>query len=365
MTECCGPSPSCCGGTPADYDYGPAPFVTGEVSTFAGPVPQISTQLTSTDRMGALRVRLNVGRGDYRVRPGLYAIGQPDDTSAVLVTANYKLTFDVVREQLSGHDVWLLVIDSRGVNVWCAAGKGVFSTAEVVRMVKEVRLEQVVSHTRLVLPQLGATGVAGHEVRKACGFSVVWGPVRATDLPAFLAAGMKAEPHMRRVEFPLAERLKLTGVELSVLWGRTGLLIVVAAALVLAAAAMFAPALVAPLVLFVVCALAALVAGAVVTPALLPWLPGRAFSAKGAAAGLIVLSPIISIATTQRPVPVWGWALLAAGCALASFVGMNFTGASTYTSPSGVEHEMRKAIPLQLIAAVGGVVVFGIGSVVG
>ena len=84
----------------------------------------MSTQLTAEDLAGTRRVRFGRGRSDYRVRPRLYAIGNPDDTSPVLVTGNYKLTFDAVREALDGRDAWLLVVDSRGINVWCAAGKG-------------------------------------------------------------------------------------------------------------------------------------------------------------------------------------------------------------------------------------------------
>ncbi len=37
-----------------------------------------------------------------------------------------------------------------------------------------------------------------------------------------------------------------------------------------------------------------------------------------------------------------------------SFVAMNFTGASTYTSLSGVRREMRVAVPLQTAAVVMG-----------
>jgi len=40
--------------------------------------------------------------------------------------------------------------------------------------------------------------------------------------------------------------------------------------------------------------------------------------------------------------------------ALASFLGMEFTGASTYTSLSGVKKEMRLAVPLQIAAALCG-----------
>ena len=62
------------------------------------------------------------------------------------------------------------------------------------------------------LPQLGATGVAAHTVRRDAGFRVIWGPVRAADLPAFLDARLRATPAMREVTFPLRERLVLAQV---------------------------------------------------------------------------------------------------------------------------------------------------------
>ncbi len=356
MSECCGPGQSCCGGTPMEeYDYGPAPYITGQVDTFAGPVPQVDVELNTLDTRGALRMRMGIARNDFRVRPGLYAVGQPDDASPVLVTANYKLSFDAVRSQLAGRAVWILVLDTKGVNVWCAAGKGTFSTAELISRIRDARVEQVVSHTKLIVPQLGATGVAAHEVRAATGFSVVWGPVRAKDLPAFLDGGMKATPEMRRVEFPLRDRAKLVGVELSVLWRRSTL--VGAAVLVVALAALwrFAPTLVAPVSMAAAVALLAAIAGAAVAPLLLPWLPGRAFSLKGAVAGILVVTPVYYVVFSAGAVPLWGWGLLVAGVALASYLAMNFTGSSTYTSPSGVEWEMRRAIPLQVAGAVLGV----------
>jgi len=85
-------------------------------------------------------------------------------------------------------NVWLLVLDTKGVNVWCAAGKGTFGTDELVRSIQAANLKQVVRHRDLVLPQLGATGVAAHEVKRATGFSVHYGPVRARDIQAYLAA---------------------------------------------------------------------------------------------------------------------------------------------------------------------------------
>lgn len=361
MSDCC--TPSCCGEAAPyadDYPYAEQPYLDGEVSTFARPVPRIATELTRADRVGALKVRINVGRNDYRVRPGLYAVGNPDDTSPVLVTCNYKLTVDVVRAELGGRDAWLLVANSRGVNVWCAAGKGVFATDEIVRSIQAARLDQIVSHQKVVLPQLGATGVAAHLVRERTGFAVTWGPVLASDLPAFLDAGMVATPEMRRVRFGLRERAKLVGVELSVLWRPRVLAWAAAGAVALAVLAFFAPHVAWALLALAGAAAVAVAAGAGLAPLLLPWLPGRTFSLKGAEVGFVVLAALAIVLAGGHP-GLAAWGAVAAGTALASYVAMNFTGSSTFTSPSGVEWEMRRAIPLQLAGAVIGLALLAVG----
>ena len=58
----------------------------------------------------------------YSVEPGLYALGQPDDSSPVLVTANYKMSFDWLQQALPNRNAWIPVGDTKGINVWCAAG---------------------------------------------------------------------------------------------------------------------------------------------------------------------------------------------------------------------------------------------------
>ncbi len=290
----------------------------------------------------------------YRVAPGLYAVGTPHPDSPVLVTANYKLTFDVLRRELDGLDAWLLVLDTRGINVWCAAGKGTFGTGEIIRQVTESGLGEVVSHRTLVLPQLGAPGVAAHEVRKGCGFRVVYGPVRAADLPAFLAAGMQATAAMRRVTFSAVERLVLTPVEIvcmikPVAWGALLLLLLGGlgpgvfspdAALARGAAAIAA-------------GLAGVLAGTVLVPVLLPWLPGRMFAVKGAFIGLLVaLAGVLLFNEALGGLNCV--ALVLALPAVAAWSAMNFTGSTTFTSPSGVEREMRRTIPFQAAALLAG-----------
>ena len=342
---------SCCGAPavpPAGYPYAPAAFVSGTVETPVGAVPQVSREIVRSDRVGAWRVRWGCGRDDYRVKPGVYALGTPGATSPVLVTANYKLTVDQLRSSLDELDAWLLVVDTHGINVWCAAGKGTFCAAEVARMVHETRLAEIVRHRQLVLPQLSAPGVAAHQVKEACGFRVIFGPVRAADLPAFLAADMTADPKMRSVTFGVRERAVLAPLELSVAWDRRMLLAYGGILAVLAVdrdgiSLVRAVRRGAPLI---GAAWLALLAGAAVTPLALPWLPGRAFSLKGAVAGG-VLAAGAAAAFRRRLSPAALLALLAGVPAASSFAAMSFTGSSPITSPSGVELEMRRALPLQ------------------
>jgi hypothetical protein len=325
------------------------PFVTGTVATFAGPVPTIATALTLADRFGGCLVRWRMRRSGYRVDPGLYAIGAPDEQSPLLVTSNYKLTFDLVRRTLAGRDAWLLVLDTRGINVWCAAGKGTFGTDELVRRLETSGVANVVAHGTVVVPQLGATGVSAPLVRRLTGFRVVWGPVRAADLPAFLDANMRATPEMRRVRFPLRDRLVLVPVEFvgalglgAVVWLGTALVgglgpgwYSVARALERAPVALAGVG-------------AAVLAGAVLAPALLPWLPGRMFSAKGALAALPAAAVIAWMALSGAASPLSYAAAAVFALAGASFAAMNFTGTSTFTSLHGVEREMAAWVPWQI-----------------
>jgi hypothetical protein len=278
----------------------------------------------------------------------LYRAGSPDRTSPVLVTANYKLSFDALRSELEGVHAWILVLDTKGVNVWCAAGKGTFGTEELVKRIQASRLSEVVSHRRLVVPQLGATGVAAHEVRRLCGFRVVFGPVRARDLRAFLATGMHATDDMRRVTFTLGERLELIGAEVAPVLKWVALILLLAFLLDGADSMLErlggAVRRGAPI-------LAGFLAGTVLVPIFLPWVPGRAFSLKGAVLGAILVGATLvlipEVHTTLGKAQVF---LL--GTAIASFLAMQFTGSTTFTSPSGVEWEMRRALPFQVGAVV-------------
>jgi len=299
----------------------------------------------------------------YTVDPGLYALRNPDRNSPILVTANYKLSFDELRRSLPARDVWILVLDTKGINVWCAAGKGTFGTVELVRRIQLSGLHTCVSRRELILPQLAGPGVAAHEVQKLTGFKVIFGPIRAQDLPAFFDAELKATPQMRRKTFTLGERAVLIPLEFihALKWGLIGTVVLLTLGglgptpfwhHVLTHTGVTIPAV-----------FLAIIAGTVLTPLLLPWLPGRAFSIKGVSAGLIAVGLFLILrwgitGSFDDPWELAGWFFLIP--ATATYLAMDFTGASTYTSLSGVRKEMRWAVPLEIAGAVVGLTLWSI-----
>ena len=351
-SNCCGPVPNFIS-VHEKPGYSLCAYVEDFITTDLGPVPRIKTRLGLRDRVSTVLVRCGINRYQYKVAPGLYGLGSPDKNSEVLVTANFKLSFDHLRRELSGQNAWILVLDTKGINVWCAAGKGTFSTQELADRIHSTNLDKIVDHRRVIVPQLGATGVSARRVKKKSGFRVVYGPVRAADIPKFLENHRKADPAMRTVTFSFVERIVLTPVELQIV---------------------LKPAMIAALVLLVIsgigpgvfsfsdagsrglAALAALilgiVSGAVITPALLPYIPVREFALKGGIIGSLAAFFMIGLMPSASASFSSALALFLFCVAISSFLAMNFTGTTPFTSPSGVEKEMKRYIPVQLASLV-------------
>jgi hypothetical protein len=293
--------------------------------------------LSFADRWDHFLARWGVNRSGHWVDPGLYALGEPTPDSPVFVTASYTLSFDALRSALAGVNGYILVLDTGGINVWCAAGKGTFGTDEVVRRVEETRLRDVVRHRVLILPQLGAPGVAAHEVKNRSGFKVEYGPVRAADLPEYLET-RRAKPEMRRVRFGLRDRLVLIPVEL---------------------VHVLLPLLIATVAVFLtsgpwgsVAVVSAVLAGAVLFPVLLPLIPTRDFSSKGLILGAVVALPFALRTFLGHQDTAWWLRTAAALTSLLSlppvtaYLTLNFTGSTTFTSRTGVRREVFTYVPI-------------------
>jgi hypothetical protein len=368
-------------------------MTTDFIKTPRGIIPRVPTKLVFNDYLGSVMVRWSINRNNYKVEPGLYAIGNPGASSDVFVSANYKLSFDTLRKNLDGLNAWILVLDTKGVNVWCAAGKGTFGTKELVNRIKLTRLAEVINHKKIIVPQLGAVGVSAYQVKKETegvitnsgminqpkkteglnfapgalkanpGFYVVFGPVRAGDIKAFINNGYKTTKEMRKVTFKFSERIKLIPVDF--VYGKYKLLTAFVLVFILSGLSKSGLSLHMALdkgLSAILNVFLAYAAGIVFTPALLPYIPVRKFAFKGLISG-IVLSLLLLYCNKlgDNDFEIIAWFLIIPG--IASFVAMNFTGSSTYTSLSGVKKEMKVAIPVQIAFAAIGLILFVIAKI--
>jgi hypothetical protein len=319
-----------------------------------------STQLTIQDILGSWQARWGINRMNFKVEPGLYSVGKPDSSCPVLVTANYKMSFDSLRKELNELNAWILVLDTKGINVWCAAGKGTFGTSEILNRIAIVQLEKIVSHKTLILPQLGAPGVSAHEVLKYSGFKVVYGPVKARDVKEFINSGMKATAEMRTVRDRVYDRLVLTPVELV---GTFKVSLMIFGLLFLLNLLGFGPFGLVDFYAY----MGAVLVGCVVTPVLLPWIPGRAFAWKGWLVGFI-WAVVVNVLNGWTVLPLYsglrelGYLLILPS--VSAYFAMNFTGCSTFTSFSGVLKEMKIAVPAIIISIGLGIVLILLNSFV-
>jgi hypothetical protein len=328
------------------------------MATSIGSVPKVFTIPSFRDRYETVLARVGTIRNTYAIAPGIYAVGSPTSTSPVLVSANYKLSFDTLRFHLAGFSAWILVLDTRGINVWCAAGKQTFSTQEIVMSLERYRVEQLVDHQQIIVPQLAAVAVSAHEVKKRSGFTVIFGPVRASALQEFVANGNLADEAMRTVTFSMAERMVLVPVEFYLLSRQLLVILLVGVALsgigpdAFSAAAMFDRGLI-----FVIITIAAVFSGALVVPLFLPWLPGRQFWIKGLFPGLLVglwcLWGCDTVLSDFEKAAMALWSV-----AISSYLAMNFTGSTPFTSPTGVEYEMKRGLLVQCLCAAGALVLW-------
>lgn len=329
------------------------PFSIGSISTPGGPVYKISTDWSRADFWGMIKSRVGAFRMSYAVDPGLYAVGEPAKDSDVFVSANYKLSFDILRRELKGINAWILVLDTKSINVWCAAGKGTFGTDELVQRIGASNLDKVVTHRRLILPQLGAVGVCAGEVQKKTGFRVSFGPVQARDIPAYVRAGYKKSREMRTITFPMIDRLILTPMEINPAMKKfprfaAGVLLLFG---LQPQGILFKSAFFGGLP-FLLLLLLAVVSGAFLTPVLLPFIPFRSFAIKGWLMGL--LATLLAVMVPGL-VDDHSMLLLAATFlffpALSSYLALQFTGSTTFTGISGVKKELKIGIPVYIGAS--------------
>lgn len=343
---CC-PASACACTEDNSEEFKKYSWFTGFKDTPAGPVPSVSTEINYKEKILQIKSRISSFRMRYTVRPGLYTAGNPHSESDIFVTANYGLSFDHLRGALKGIDAWIIVLDTAGINVWCAAGKGTFGTEELIKKIRQTGIEKCVDHRRIILPQLGAPGINSGEVKRITGFTVKFGPVRAEDIREYINNGYKSSADMRRVKFTFKDRAVLVPMELYMV--RKGFFYFILASLVYSMLTpeglIFNRAFTtgAPLI---IAAVISIFAGAVITPLFLPYVPFRSFILKGGITGAVLITALNYFTDIFKTGNIYFTSAASILIILlSSYIALQFTGATTYTSLSGVQKEIKYSIP--------------------
>lgn len=139
---------------------------------------------------------------------GLRVVGKPDAHSPVFLSGNYTLTVHRLLKVLNGIDCWLIVANSKGSNVWCAAGMNEFNEFDIIDAINVSGIRDKVRARRIIAPPYAAPGVNAKEVQERTGFKLVWGPTHLDDIPAYVANNYRRTSPMTRAQFGFADRME-------------------------------------------------------------------------------------------------------------------------------------------------------------
>jgi len=161
------------------------------------------------------------------VEPGLRAVGNPNENSPVLVTANFHLTVRRVEKALRNENCYLLVAPTNGINVWCASSGGEMTAHSIITVMKTSRIRERIRYRRLILPQFSAAGVDRRLLRQKTGWGSVWGPAYAKDISSFLNSDYKKTQEQSVAKYPLAYRLEMLLSLNFLMWALMGVILLI------------------------------------------------------------------------------------------------------------------------------------------
>jgi len=149
--------------------------------------------VVNTDEPWAILPILTVRQNIYtdpqkpiQVEPKLYPVGEPDSKSPVLFTTNFSLTYytvegDVEASRVPAH---ILVVDTEGTSVLTAYSGDKLSEKTVAKAMKDVDLESVVDHKKIIIP--GLIAVMSGKLEEESGWQVLVGPRESSAIPTYL-----------------------------------------------------------------------------------------------------------------------------------------------------------------------------------
>jgi len=122
-----------------------------------------------------------------QIEEGLYTIGTPDETSPVLVTTNFSLTYFTVEGDVeaSRMPAWVVVVNTEGTSVLTAWAAEKFTAEIIAQKVKACGVADKVKHRKLILPGHVAVLSGKLEDELAREWTILVGPRESSGLPTF------------------------------------------------------------------------------------------------------------------------------------------------------------------------------------
>jgi hypothetical protein len=184
--------------------------------------------------------------------------------------------------------------------------------------------------------------------------------VYAKDIHEYVQNGYRATQSMRTVRFNLVDRLVLTPVEI-VQMGKPFLIYILSLFILFGlhpSGILFKDAWYGSYH-FVLLGAVSVLSGAFLTPIALPLIPFKAFSLKGLICGIVTVALYHALFIGFTGQGVLQTALIfTAFPVLSSYVALNFTGATPFTSISGVKKELKYALPFYILVGTASVALF-------
>ncbi len=125
-------------------------------------------------------------RKPVAVKPGLVALGEPDENSPVMFTTNFALTYYTVESDIKsgGVNCYLMVIDTGGISVESSVAGRQLTADKVAEAIKQTGIEGKVKHRKLIIP--GRAARLSGEIEELSGWEVLVGPLDSSGIPKFL-----------------------------------------------------------------------------------------------------------------------------------------------------------------------------------
>lgn len=121
-----------------------------------------------------------------QVEPKVYEIGEPDETSPVMFTTNFSLTYYTLESDVEASRIAsrVLVVDTEGTSVLTAYSGDKLNEKVVADAIAKYKLENMVNHRKLIIP--GYVAVMSGKLEEATGWEVMVGPRECSMLPKYL-----------------------------------------------------------------------------------------------------------------------------------------------------------------------------------